>query len=135
MKRLRSSPDATSPVTVPHNFEAREDIARLLEPVMRGCTTQEWIDFLVPRGVLVAPIRTHEETFAYPAVQAADAVEEVDHPVAGRVRLLRFPVELSSGRAGARRPPPMPGQHAEEILRGLGYSDSDVRRLRDERVI
>jgi crotonobetainyl-CoA:carnitine CoA-transferase CaiB-like acyl-CoA transferase len=121
--------------TVPYNFPAREEIARLLEPVMRSRTTQEWVDLLVPRGVWVAPIRTHEEVFADPAVQAADAVEDVDHPVAGRVRLLRFPVELSSGRATLRRPAPMPGEHAEEILRELGYADADVRRLRDQRVV
>jgi crotonobetainyl-CoA:carnitine CoA-transferase CaiB-like acyl-CoA transferase len=102
---------------------------------MRTRTTQEWIDFLVPRGVWVAPIRTHEEVFADPAVQAADAVEDIEHPVAGRVRLLRFPVELSSGRATVERPPPMPGEHAEEILRELGYPDAEARRLREQRVI
>jgi crotonobetainyl-CoA:carnitine CoA-transferase CaiB-like acyl-CoA transferase len=121
--------------TVPYNFSAREEIARLLEPVMRRRATQEWIDFLVPQGVWVAPIRTHDEVFADPAVQAADAVEDVDHPVAGRVRLLRFPVEFSSGRAAVRRPPPMPGEHVEEILRELGYPEAEVRRLRDHRVI
>jgi crotonobetainyl-CoA:carnitine CoA-transferase CaiB-like acyl-CoA transferase len=51
------------------------------------------------------------------------------------VRLLRFPLELSSGRATARRPAPMPGEHAEEILRELGYPDAEVRRLREQRVI
>jgi crotonobetainyl-CoA:carnitine CoA-transferase CaiB-like acyl-CoA transferase len=120
---------------VPYNFSAREEIARLLEPVMRRRTTQEWIDFLVPQGVWVAPIRTHDEVFADPAVQAADAVEDVDHPVAGRVRLLRFPVEFSSGRAAVRRPPPMPGEHVEEILRELGYPEAEVRRLRDHHVV
>jgi crotonobetainyl-CoA:carnitine CoA-transferase CaiB-like acyl-CoA transferase len=121
--------------TVPYNFSAREEIARLLEPVMRGRSTQEWVDFLAPRGVWVAPIRTYDEVFADPAVQAADAVEDVDHPIAGRVRLLRFPVELSTGRAAAHRPPPMPGEHAEEILRELGYRDTDVERLRHQKVI
>ena len=120
---------------VPYNFSAREEIARLLEPVMRRRPTQEWIDFLVPQGVWVAPIRTHDEVFADPAVQAADAVEDVDHPVAGRVRLLRFPVEFSSGRAAVRRPPPMPGEHVEEILRELGYPEAEVRRLRDHHVV
>jgi crotonobetainyl-CoA:carnitine CoA-transferase CaiB-like acyl-CoA transferase len=120
---------------VAYNFSAREEIARLLEPVMRRRTTQEWIDFLVPQGVWVAPIRTHDEVFADPAVQAADAVEDVDHPVAGRVRLLRFPVEFSSGRAAVRRPPPMPGEHVEEILRELGYPEAEVRRLRDHHVV
>jgi crotonobetainyl-CoA:carnitine CoA-transferase CaiB-like acyl-CoA transferase len=121
--------------TVPYNFPGREEIARLLEPVMRTRTTQEWIDLLVPRGVWAAPVRTHEEAFADPAVQAADAVEDVDHPVAGRVRLLRFPIEFSSGRATVSRPPPMPGEHADEILRGLGYAETEIRRLREQRVI
>lgn len=121
--------------TVPYNFPAREEIARLLEPVMRTRTTEDWLALLVPKGVWAAPVRTLAEAFADPAVAAADCVEEVDHPVAGRVRLLRFPVELSSGRASARRPPPMPGEHAEEILRELGYADADVRRLREQRVV
>jgi crotonobetainyl-CoA:carnitine CoA-transferase CaiB-like acyl-CoA transferase len=120
---------------VPYNFEAREEIARLLEPVLRTRTTEEWIGLLVPQGVWVAPVRTHAEAFADPAVAAADAVDEVDHPVAGRVRLLRFPLELSTGRATVTRPPPMPGEHAAEILDELGYGAADVRRLRDQKVV
>ena len=68
--------------------------------------------------------------FADPAVRVADAVEEIQHPVAGPVKLLRFPLELSTGRAEVRRPPPMPGQHTEELLKECGYSEGDIRRLR-----
>jgi crotonobetainyl-CoA:carnitine CoA-transferase CaiB-like acyl-CoA transferase len=121
--------------TVPHNFEAREAIARLLEPVMRTRTTQEWIDLLVPRGVWAAPVQTLPEALADPAVEAGDCVQEIEHPVAGCVRLLRFPVELSTGRAAVRRPPPMPGEQAGEILGELGYAAADVERLRGQGVI
>jgi crotonobetainyl-CoA:carnitine CoA-transferase CaiB-like acyl-CoA transferase len=121
--------------TVPYNFAAREEIARVLEPVLRTRTTQEWMARLVPKGVWAAPVRTLAEAFADPAVESAECVEDVDHPVAGRVRLLRFPVEFSTGRAAVHRAPPMPGQHAEEILRELGYGDPEVRKLRDQGVI
>ncbi len=114
-----------------YNFPDREQIARILEPVLKTRRTAEWIEFLVPRGVWAAPVLTHAETFQDPAVRVADLVEEIEHPVAGRVRLLRFPLEFSTGRPTVRRPPPMPGEHADEILRELGYSDVDVARLRE----
>jgi len=128
-------PELAPYATVSYNFSAREEIARLLDPVIRRRTTADWVEFLVPRGVWAAPVFTHAETFADPAVQAADLVEEIDHPVAGRVRLLRFPLEFSTGRAAVRRPPPMPGEQADEILRELGYAEADIRRLRDQRAI
>ena len=120
---------------VPYNFGAREEIARILEPVMRTRTNAEWLDLLIPRGVWAAPVRTHAETFADPGFQAADLVEEVDHPVAGPVRLLRFPLEFSTGRAGSSRPAPMAGEQTDEILREAGYDDATIARMHLEGVV
>jgi crotonobetainyl-CoA:carnitine CoA-transferase CaiB-like acyl-CoA transferase len=116
-------------------FEVREEVARLVEPVIKTRTTGEWVEHLVPRGIWAAPVLTLDETFADPTVQAAEPVEEIDHPVAGRVRLLRFPLEFSTGRAAVRRPPPMAGEDTEAILRECGYADGAIRRLREEGVV
>jgi crotonobetainyl-CoA:carnitine CoA-transferase CaiB-like acyl-CoA transferase len=116
-------------------FAVREVVARMLEPVIRKRTTAEWLEDLVPRGIWAAPVLTLAEALADPAVAAVEAIEEIDHPVAGRMRILRFPLELSTGRATVRRPPPTPGQHSEEILREYGYADDAIRRLRDAGVV
>jgi crotonobetainyl-CoA:carnitine CoA-transferase CaiB-like acyl-CoA transferase len=63
-------------------------------------------------------------------VQAADLVQELPHPIAGRTRLLRFPIELSTGRAAVRRPPPTSGQHTDEILGEHGFGQAEIDRLR-----
>jgi crotonobetainyl-CoA:carnitine CoA-transferase CaiB-like acyl-CoA transferase len=117
------------------NHPAREQIARILEPVMRTRTTAEWVEYLVPKGVWAAPVLDYDGVFADPAVKAADVTEEVDHPTAGRVRLLRFPLEFSSGRAATRRIPPASGEHTEEILREIGYTPEEVARFRQAKVV
>jgi crotonobetainyl-CoA:carnitine CoA-transferase CaiB-like acyl-CoA transferase len=117
------------------NFERREVIARLVEPVMRTRTTAEWVERLVPLGVWVAAVRTLDEALADPILGAAEVFEEIEHPVAGRVRLLRLPVEFSTGRAGVRRMPPASGEHTDEILHEAGYTEFDITRLRADSVI
>ncbi|HSB69782.1 MAG TPA: CoA transferase [Candidatus Methylomirabilis sp.] len=128
-------PELAPLATERFNHPAREQIARILEPVIRTRTTAEWVQHLVPRGVWAAPVRDYAETFADPGVQGAGVVEEAEHPVAGRIRLLRFPLEFSSGRAECRRLPPLPGEHTGEILRELGYAETDVRRLQTDGVV
>jgi crotonobetainyl-CoA:carnitine CoA-transferase CaiB-like acyl-CoA transferase len=117
------------------NFERRETIVRLLEPVMRTRTTAEWVARLVPLGVWVAAVNTLDEALADPILRAAEVFEDIEHPVAGRVRLLRLPVEFSTGRAGVRRIPPGPGEHTDEVLREAGYTDADIARLRADAVV
>jgi len=118
-----------------YNFRHRERIAQILEPVIRTRTTADWLEYLVPRGVWAAPVLTYDEFFAHPVAQSADLTEEVEHPVAGHVRLLRFPLEFSSGRAGVRRLPPASGEHTDEILQEAGYRREEIAAFRHTRVV
>lgn len=128
-------PELAPLATERFNYPAREEIARILEPVIRTRTTREWVEYLVPRGIWAAPVLDLETVLQDPAVREADVVEEVEHPTAGKVRLLRFPVEFSSGRASCWRIPPRSGEHTDEVLREIGYSEAEVQRFREGGVV
>lgn len=128
-------PELAPLATERFNHPAREQVARILEPVIRTKTTAEWVKYLVPRGIWAAPVQDYDAVFEDPAVKEADVVEEAHHPVAGKIRLLRFPLEFSSGQAKCRRLPPMSGEHTDEILNELGYAEAEVQRLRELGVV
>jgi crotonobetainyl-CoA:carnitine CoA-transferase CaiB-like acyl-CoA transferase len=107
LQEVLQIPELAPLTTERFNHPAREQVARILEPVMRSRTTDEWLACLVPKGIWAAPVRDYDGLFADPATQEAEVTEEVEHPEAGRVRLLRF---RWNSRADARpfavpRPP------------------------------
>jgi len=77
-----------------------------------------------------APVNSLEETFEDVAVKHIAPVLEFDHPRAGRVRVLKHPVQYSSGEATLRRPPPDLGQHTTEVLLEVGYTAEQLADMR-----
>jgi formyl-CoA transferase len=91
-----------------------------MEAALGARTTAEWVECLLAAGVPAGPIHTFAQVFQDPHTKARQMVEDVDHPVAGRVHTLGFPVKMSDTPLRVRRAPPLLGQHSAEIRRELG---------------
>lgn len=116
-------------------MEKREEIYRVLSPIIRRRTTGEWLDILRAQGVWCAPVNDYEQVFDDPAVQHLEPVLEFEHPQAGSVRLLKHPVRFGVGEPELRRMPPAVGEDSDDILGELGYSRQHIERLRTDQVI
>ena len=102
----------------------RPELVREVEDALASGTTAQWVDRMLAVGVPAGPIQNLAQVFADPHTRARQMVEEVDHPVAGRVRTLGFPLKMSDTPLRVRRAPPLLGEHTDEILREL---DMDSR--------
>src|SRR5690606_17447651 len=103
----------------------------LLEPALRSRTTAQWIEILEPLGVPCGPINRLDQVFADPQVVHRGLKVEVPHPVAGRLPLVANPIRYSRTPLRYETPPPLLGQHADEVLQGLlGKTDAELRALR-----
>lgn len=114
----------------------RKELVPILAEEFGKKTCAEWIEDLAAEGIPCGPINSMESLFQDPQVLHRRMLEEVDHPTIGRLRLAGIPVKYSAARPCIRRPPPLLGEHTEEILGDfLGLSGGEIRRLRDQQIV
>jgi crotonobetainyl-CoA:carnitine CoA-transferase CaiB-like acyl-CoA transferase len=123
---------ATNPIRV----QNRQLVTDTLTPVMKSKTTAEWIDALEALKIGCGPINTLEQVFADPHVQAREMVVEMAHGSGETVKVIANPVKLSATPPSYRSPPPVLGEHTEEVLASvLKMSASDIAALKEKGIL
>jgi len=116
--------------------ENRGELVPILEEIFRTRPGEEWLRLLSEAEVPCAPINTLDRLFADPQVAARNMVVEIEHPKVGRLRSIGNPVKTPPMPEGPFEPPPLHGQHTDQVLRDiLGYSAERIAQLRENRVI
>jgi crotonobetainyl-CoA:carnitine CoA-transferase CaiB-like acyl-CoA transferase len=99
-------------------------------------TTAEALERLekarIPAGPLLSPLQTFEDAH----VRATGMLTEIDYPGLPKpAPLIGGPVTFSDFDSGIRLRPPLLGEHTDEVLRGVGYGEADIARLRALRIV
>ena len=107
----------------------REVLIADLERTFETRPAQEWVDKLLAVGIPAGPIYDYAQALDNEHADHREVLMDIEHPVEGMVRSIGFPVKLSGTPQRVRRPPPLLGQHTDEILAELGLTDEDRRAL------
>jgi formyl-CoA transferase len=92
------------------------ELVDALEASLASDTTEAWVERFIAEGVPAGPIHDYRQVFEDPHTIARNMVEEIEHPVEGRIRTLGFPIRMSETPPRVRRAPPLLGEHTSEIL-------------------
>jgi formyl-CoA transferase len=116
-------------------LENRGALIEAIEAVSVGASSSHWLEALLGAGVPAGPVYSYSDVFEDPQTTARDMVVEIPHPLAGIVKAIGVPWKGLSSNPAIRRPPPMLGEHTDEVLKEVGHDDRDLLRLRNRGAI
>ena len=116
----------------PKRVENHAPLKEIIENWTMTKTIDEIVDMMLAVGIPSAPINTIDRVVKDPHIAGArEMFVDVEHPVAGKTKLTNCHVKMSNHKSSIRMPSPLLGQHNEEVLIGLGYSEADIQRLKE----
>ena len=116
------------------NGERNRNREALIEKLQQAFLTrsyEEWEALLTENGIPVGAINNLAQVVDHPQVKARGSLVQIDHPRAGKLRVVGVPVRLSATPGSIRAPSPALGEHTDAVLRellGLGTQEIDALR-------
>lgn len=115
--------------------ENRDKLIPILEEIFKSKTRDEWLQTLLKSDVPAGPVNDMQELFSDPAIVHRKMVSEIDHPTLGKIKQIGSAMRFSDADFHIRHHPPLLGEHTNELLRTLGFSDSQIATLRENGAI
>jgi formyl-CoA transferase len=109
--------------------EDREELISILKPIFMKKTVGEWLA-LIGGQFPCGPINNLEQVFSMSHVKEREMLVEMEHPTIGALPLVGSPLKMGGTPVAYRLPPPLMGEHTNEILTSLlGFSAEKVTQL------
>jgi crotonobetainyl-CoA:carnitine CoA-transferase CaiB-like acyl-CoA transferase len=116
-------------------YRERDDVYRMIQERLAAGPTAAWVELLATRDVWCASVASFEDVVDDPQVRHNELLTTVERPNGEPMRVVGMPVRFSATPGTVRSGPPGVGQHTDEVLASIGFSDEEIRSMRDEGVV
>lgn len=120
--------------TWPNRIANAQALRDIIVQAMRDGTTEEWEEKFKAADIPCGRVLNVREALDNPQLKHRALLQHIEGPL-GAMSLIGPGFQMSDGQGGIDRPPPMPGQHVDELLEEVGYGLTQIERLRVDGVV
>lgn len=121
--------------TIDARKDNEDELDRQLEARCMDFSRDELVDLLVAGDVLTAPINEMADVVNDPQIRHNEMIVSIEHATEGTVDVTNLPIKFFGTPGGVRLPPPILGQHTDEILSELGYNAAEIKALAENEIV
>ena len=115
--------------------ENREVLVPIIQERLLTNPRDDWLAKLRESGFPCGPVNAIDEVFSDPQLLHRDMLVTMDHPKIGEIKQIGAPLKFSETPCSPGLPPPMLGQHTDEVLKFIGYTEAEVAALKKDSVV
>jgi len=113
----------------------RKDLLEDVENIFLTKNLNEWLTHFEAFEICHGPVNDLREVLSDPNVLFRNMLLKVKHPIEEEYWSVGFPIKMSETEPKIRLHPPEYGEHTEQILRSIGYEESQIYDLKNRRII
>lgn len=115
--------------------DVHEQLKKDLTELFKQKNQKDWLQLLAFEDTCVGPVYDIDEIFSDPQIIDRELFTEMNHPVAGVIKQFGFPIKFSHTPGKIHAHSPLLGEHTEELLAQLGYTNEKINQFRSIGVI
>ena len=113
-------------------MERRVEFDRVVCEELKKKTTEEWTACFEETGIWYAPVNEYEEVVKNEQIEYNECFLTMEHPAAGEVKVIGHANRYDGKPLPLRKLPPELGEDTADVLKGIGYSEEEIRKLQAE---
>jgi len=115
--------------------ERRDQLVPVLIEAFKAKTRDQWLEEMNANKIPAGPINNLEDVFADEQIKHRGIVRDLDHPLSGKVPQVATPIKYSKTDLEYKTPPPLLGQHTDDVLSELGLTEEAILALKEKGVV
>jgi crotonobetainyl-CoA:carnitine CoA-transferase CaiB-like acyl-CoA transferase len=110
-------------------YRERDDVYRLIQERLLDRGATDWLDLLATRDVWCAPVSRFEDLVDDPQLAHNELLTTIERADGAPMRVVGMPVRFSETPGTVRSGPPAVGQHTDEVLGAIGFSEDEIASM------